>query len=303
MKDWWALIRKEFDDEEEDFLPEDIDEVEPSKDMDYLTMTDKTLKDRWYGILEQISTTSDFQPMVQGGGRPQRRKGKGLIMAAKTFAADMMDNVANIRTKKTGETERMSDEELEEEKGFTMNEVTQIVNISLGSPLSNVMDTLNSRIEEIKEQDLQELEFNFQNYDNNSEDVPENILEALDQTGIPDAVKNEVVEKVSDVLWDDLNLINYERRQEATQLVQSVFDSKAGKNYIGHLLISAMQKLIRERDVISPEDMDETIPDFEPKTQRDVSADFKPDDDEDTWQGSIGDKYKGPRDWFSGLRK
>jgi hypothetical protein len=46
MKDWWALIRKEFDDEEEDFLPEDIDEIEPRKDMDYLTMTDKTLKDR-----------------------------------------------------------------------------------------------------------------------------------------------------------------------------------------------------------------------------------------------------------------
>ena len=156
MKDWWALIRKEFDDEEEDFLPEDIDEIEPRKDMDYLTMTDKTLKDRWYGILEQLSTT-DFQPMVQGG-RLQRRKGKGLIMSAKTFAADMMDSVADIRTKNTGETEQMSSEELDEEKGFTMNEVTQIVNISLGSPLSNVMDTLNSRVDQIEEQDLQELE-------------------------------------------------------------------------------------------------------------------------------------------------
>jgi len=302
MGNWWTTIRKEFD-EEEDFLPKDIDDVEPSSDMDYLTMTDKTLKNRWYGILEQLSTTSDFQPMVQGGERPQRRKGKGLIMAAKTFAADMMDGVADIRTKRIDDGKLSEEEQLEAEKGFTQKEVTQIVNISMSSPFNNVVDKLNERVSEIQpenEKDLvQELDLDFTNYDGNSEDVDTGIMTQLKKTGLPDKVEKEVVKKIGDVVFD-LSPTLY---REAETSIREVIESKSGQNFIGHLLVSAMQKLTRERDVISPEDVDETVPDYQPEPEIDVTDDFDPDDDEDTWQGSIGDKFKGPKDeWFGLLR-
>ena len=302
MGNWWTTIRKEFD-EEEDFLPKDIDDVEPSSDMDYLTMTDKTLKNRWYGILEQLSTTSDFQPMVQGGERPQRRKGKGLIMAAKTFAADMMDGVADIRTKRIDDGKLSEEEQLEAEKGFTQKEVTQIVNISMSSPFNNVVDKLNERVAEIQpenEKDLvQELDLDFTNYDGNSEDVDTGIMTQLKKTGLPDKVEKEVVKKIGDVVFD-LSPTLY---REAETSIREVIESKSGQNFIGHLLVSAMQKLTRERDVISPEDVDETVPDYQPEPEIDVTDDFDPDDDEDTWQGSIGDKFKGPKDeWFGLLR-
>jgi len=91
--------------------------------------------------------------------------------------------------------------------------------------------------------------------------------------------------------------------REAETSIREVIESKSGQNFIGHLLVSAMQKLTRERDVISPEDVDETVPDYQPEPEIDVTDDFDPDDDEDTWQGSIGDKFKGPKDeWFGLLR-
>jgi hypothetical protein len=65
-----------------------------------------------------------------------------------------------------------------------------------------------------------------------------------------------------------------------------------------------MQKLTRERHEISPEDLDETIPDYDPTSEKDVTDNFDPEDDEDTWQGSIGDKFKGPKDdWFGLIKK
>ena len=299
MSSWRKIIRKEFN-EEEDFLPKDIDDVEPSEDMDYLTMTDKTLKNRWYGILEQLSTTSDFRPMVHGGRRPQRRKGKGLIMAAKTFAADMMDAVADVRTKRIDDGELSEEEQLEAEKGFTQNEVTQIVNTSMSSPFNNVVDTLNEKVREIQpanEKDLiQELDLDFTDYDGTSEDVSTGILTQLDKTGLPDKVEKEVVKKIGDVVFE----LSPSLYREAEASIGEVIESKAGQNFIGHLLVSAMMKLVRERDVISPEDLDETVPDFKPDDTRDVTDDFNQDDDEDTWQDTI----KGPRgNWFGLVKK
>lgn len=304
MNSWRDIIRKEFD-EEEDFLPKDIDDVEPSEDMDYLTMTDKTLKNRWYGILEQLSTTSDFRPMVHGGGKATRRKGRGLIMAAKTFAADMMDGLADIRTKKVSDTNLSEEEKLDEEKGFNQKEVDKIVNMSLGSPLNSVVDTLNEKVRKIQpegEKDLvQELNLDFTNYDSNRENVDTGILSDLDATGMPDEIKREVAEKVKDVVFEFGSPTLY---AEAGESIKKVIESKGGQNYIGHLLVSAMKKLMRERDVMSPEDLDETIPDTEPDNRIDVTDDFNQDDDEDTWQGSIGDKLKGPKDdWFGLLKK